>query len=504
MDWNKILSLAIPAGTTAVSAILGYNASKGAAQTQTQAAQNALAFEEQMFATQQGNLAPYLATGREALNTLLQGLGLAPFNTTTGAPQGGGGAAPAPYSPNSPYGSPLLGNVPKATTGGSALGTATGIGGTAATGAALGSFGGPIGTGVGAAVGGVVGTLNSLLGSGRKKENATVAVQNQVAAEVDRITKAVNNAQQNGTLTKTDLQQALDTVKGLQSQFGSAVQGMGTAGKNGITTLAKYFDPMTSMWQDQIDGKYTNASNLGAAGSTPDAQGNSPTPGFGPGQTVSQWNFAAEPTTTDTSAAGGGAPGTTTSSTTSQTSPLASGYFTQTPDAATLLGQDPGYQSRLAEGQRQLDRFFATRGLGTSGGAAKSAAQYGQTFASNEYSNAYNRYQQQKADTFNRLATLAGLGQAGTGTAANLATSLASSGGNLITDIGQAQAAGQVGSTNAITGALTGGANLYTQAMQLSQIQNYLNQNRLPATPTTTAVANPASVPGTPQYTGLD
>lgn len=79
---------------------------------------------------------------------------------------------------------------------------------------------------------------------------------------------------------------------------------------------------------------------------------------------------------------------------------------------------DPGYQFRLQEGQKAMDRSAAARGNLLSGGQAKALTQYNQGMASQEYGNAFNRAMQQhsvesarKGDQFNRLATMAGVGQ---------------------------------------------------------------------------------------------
>lgn len=79
---------------------------------------------------------------------------------------------------------------------------------------------------------------------------------------------------------------------------------------------------------------------------------------------------------------------------------------------------DPGYQFRLQEGQKAMDRSAAARGNLLSGGQAKALTQYNQGMASQEYGNAFNRAMQRhsvesarKGDEFNRLATMAGVGQ---------------------------------------------------------------------------------------------
>lgn len=66
---------------------------------------------------------------------------------------------------------------------------------------------------------------------------------------------------------------------------------------------------------------------------------------------------------------------------------------------------DPGYQFRLAEGNKAIERSAAARGLLGSGATLKAANNYAQDVASQEYGNYWNR-----------LAGLAGVGQAATNT----------------------------------------------------------------------------------------
>lgn len=104
-----------------------------------------------------------------------------------------------------------------------------------------------------------------------------------------------------------------------------------------------------------------------------------------------------------------------------------------------ILGNDPGYAFRLAEGQRALERQAAARGGLISGGALKAATKYGQDMGSQEYQNAFNRY-----------ATLAGYGQNASNTLTNAAGNLGSNVGAGITSAAAANAAGNVGTANAL------------------------------------------------------
>lgn len=119
---------------------------------------------------------------------------------------------------------------------------------------------------------------------------------------------------------------------------------------------------------------------------------------------------------------------------------------------------DPSYQFRLGEGLKALDRQAAARGGLISGGALKAAQRYGQEFASNEFGNAYNR-----------LASMAGLGQTATGAQSSAAGQFGANAGNLITGAGAARASGYVGGANALTGGLN-------QYMNYTQNQNLMNR----------------------------
>jgi len=96
-----------------------------------------------------------------------------------------------------------------------------------------------------------------------------------------------------------------------------------------------------------------------------------------------------------------------------------------------LANRDPGYGFRLSEGIKARDRSAAARGGLLSGATLKGAEEYGQGLASQEYQNAFNRYQTNRANQLNPLQSLAGQGQ-------TTATSLGSAGANMASNIGNA------------------------------------------------------------------
>lgn len=129
--------------------------------------------------------------------------------------------------------------------------------------------------------------------------------------------------------------------------------------------------------------------------------------------------------------------------------------------------KDPGYQFRLDEGLKAIQRSAAARGGLQSGGTLKSIGRYGQDYASNEYQNAYNRFNADRDRRFNRLSSLAGLGQTANSQVAQAGQNYANQFGN--NTMGAANAAGAAGiaSANQWGNALSGiGQNFMNIAMR--------------------------------------
>lgn len=173
--------------------------------------------------------------------------------------------------------------------------------------------------------------------------------------------------------------------------------------------------------------------------------------------------------------------------------PLATNYQKFGMDQFTA---DPGYAFRLAEGQKALERSAAARGGLISGSALKAATRYGQDMGSQEYTNAFNRYQTERASQLQPLQSLAGVGQSATnqmssavgayGTGASGAYGTAGAGasaayGNLgsalganAINAGNARASSYIGQANAINQ----GLGTYLNYTQNQNMMNMLGQNR--------------------------
>jgi hypothetical protein len=92
---------------------------------------------------------------------------------------------------------------------------------------------------------------------------------------------------------------------------------------------------------------------------------------------------------------------------------------------------DPGYAFRMSEGMKGLERSAAARGNLLSGGTLKGIQRFGQDLASQEYTNAFNRYQTNRAAQLNPLQSLAGVGQTSANTLGSAGTQFANTMGNL-------------------------------------------------------------------------
>lgn len=168
--------------------------------------------------------------------------------------------------------------------------------------------------------------------------------------------------------------------------------------------------------------------------------------------------------------------------------------YGQTFSAPTGLTEqnDPGYQARLQLGTDTLQHSAAARGSVLTGGTAKALDQYAQDYASNEYSNVYNRalntfgtnynvYNQNQTNQYNRLASLAGIGQqsaqqlglAGQAASNNVSSNLLNTAANMgqqYNNAAAATASGYVGGANAYGGALGGIGGNISNLLMMQQL----------------------------------
>ncbi len=132
---------------------------------------------------------------------------------------------------------------------------------------------------------------------------------------------------------------------------------------------------------------------------------------------------------------------------------------------------DPGYAFRLKEGTKALDASAAARGGLLSGNALRAATKYGQDMGSQEYQNAYNRYQTDQGNQYNRLAAMAGLGQTANTALAQSGQNYANQAGNNMMTSGANSGNAAMVAGNANASAYQGWGNAIGQGLQgLSKI----------------------------------
>ena len=124
---------------------------------------------------------------------------------------------------------------------------------------------------------------------------------------------------------------------------------------------------------------------------------------------------------------------------------------------------DPGYAFRLSEGNKALERSAAARGMLMSGSMFKGAQRFGQDLASQEYQNAFNRFQTNRSSRLNPLMGMAGAGQNATNVVSSAAGQLGQNLGENAMGAGNARASGYIGSANAYTNAINQMGNLGAQ-----------------------------------------
>jgi hypothetical protein len=145
------------------------------------------------------------------------------------------------------------------------------------------------------------------------------------------------------------------------------------------------------------------------------------------------------------------------------------------PFGAQQFEQDPGYAFRQSEGMKALERSAAARGGLLSGSTMKGIQRFGQDLASQEYQNAFNRYQVERAARLNPLQSLMGSGQSSANVLTNAAGNLGQGLSQSALQAGQARASGYIGTANALNQAIGGITNYAANAPLQNAMANYYN-----------------------------
>lgn len=124
-------------------------------------------------------------------------------------------------------------------------------------------------------------------------------------------------------------------------------------------------------------------------------------------------------------------------------------------DIDTFHKYSPAYQFQLGQGQQGVLNADSGNAGALSGAAQKDLIGYNQSMADTSFNNAFNQYNQQQNNIYDRLSGIAHLGQNAAANTGAQGTTLAGNQGSAIANAGAAQAAGQVGAANAYSGAVS-------------------------------------------------
>lgn len=121
----------------------------------------------------------------------------------------------------------------------------------------------------------------------------------------------------------------------------------------------------------------------------------------------------------------------------------------------------PGYEFRLGEGLKALERRASAAGYRLSPQLGKEMVRYAEDYATGDFENYANRQERQYDTYMNRLASLAGIGQTATAQTAQAGSNYAAGAGQANYMAGQARATNAANTGSAINQGIGNLASLY-------------------------------------------
>lgn len=129
-----------------------------------------------------------------------------------------------------------------------------------------------------------------------------------------------------------------------------------------------------------------------------------------------------------------------------------------------------GLQFGLDEGRKGLTRMAAARGGLNSGATLKALERYGTDYVGTKAGESYNRFVNDQTNIYNRLAGVAGTGQAAANTTATLGANNAQTIGGIMTAAGNARGAASIAGGNVWGNAANQIGNYYGQQQTIDKI----------------------------------
>lgn len=124
---------------------------------------------------------------------------------------------------------------------------------------------------------------------------------------------------------------------------------------------------------------------------------------------------------------------------------------------------DPGYGFRVSEGLKALQNSAAAKGGLLSGNFLRGATEYGQNMGSQEYGNAFNRFQTNRTNRLNPLLAMADKGQLANQQSAQAGQNYANQAGDIMTGAGSARAGAYLNQGRTVSNALNQMGSIYNR-----------------------------------------
>jgi hypothetical protein len=156
----------------------------------------------------------------------------------------------------------------------------------------------------------------------------------------------------------------------------------------------------------------------------------------------------------------GGTPGSESISQIPGQASVSKGMFTQ-PFGMEQFEASPAYKFNLEQGMDAINKQAAARGSYYEPATLRDVARFSQGLASNEFQNAFSNYNTNLGNIWSRLSSISGGGQNAAAGVGNAGIQTGQNMGNSFMNAGNAQAAGSVGTANAVTGAVGNFQNAY-------------------------------------------
>jgi hypothetical protein len=131
-----------------------------------------------------------------------------------------------------------------------------------------------------------------------------------------------------------------------------------------------------------------------------------------------------------------------------------------------------GLQFGLNEGAKAINRGAAAAGSYDSGAVAKALTRFGNDYATTKTEGAYNRYEADKNNVYNKLAGISGTGQTAVNNVSSAGQNYANNVSSTQLGLGNARGASAIAQGNALSNGLVNGYNNYQQANLLNSFQN--------------------------------